>query len=308
MKRLYTLCIALTYLLVGIGCNKANIKEEAIDAVPKAKENALQKTPLSKEFKNYWYTGQAEINSYQLAQERYGEIRDGKAVLIYVTEDFSTVKQVKADNHNKTNTPVLKLNTTKTFNTGIYPYSIMESSFYPVGQESHALKLSASVQEWCGQVYTQLNNRESFDISSHSYFEGEADENFKISKAHLENEIWNRIRIHPAYLPLGEIQMVPSLEFSQLRHRQIKAYTAIAFLEKGKYTLSYPDLDRKLIIYFNPEFPYTIEGWEESNLVGYGRTKQYMTTTARRLKSLKTAYWTKSSNSDQELRNELMLD
>ena len=80
---------------------------------------------LSQAFKDYWYQGKAEITSYKLEQARYGEMRDGNAVLIYVTEDFLPEVQVKADRQNAKNIPVLKLNSTKNFNTGIYPYSIM---------------------------------------------------------------------------------------------------------------------------------------------------------------------------------------
>ena len=43
---------------------------------------------LSQEFKGYWYAGKAEVSSYKLEQARYGEIREGNAVLVYVTEDF----------------------------------------------------------------------------------------------------------------------------------------------------------------------------------------------------------------------------
>ena len=43
-------------------------------------------------FKNYWYTGKAEVNSYNLQQTRYGETREGKAVLIFLTEDISQKK------------------------------------------------------------------------------------------------------------------------------------------------------------------------------------------------------------------------
>ncbi|MDP1340568.1 hypothetical protein, partial [Klebsiella variicola] len=85
---------------------------------------------------------------------------------------------VKADQPSETNIPVLKLNKTKNFITGIYPYSIMSSVFFPLEEISHALKISTSVQEWCGHTYTQLNNRNKFEIKSHSYFEGEADQCF----------------------------------------------------------------------------------------------------------------------------------
>ena len=50
------------------------------------------------DFKNYWYQGKAEVASYKLEQARYGEMRDGHAVLVFVTEDFSKSKQVKLDN------------------------------------------------------------------------------------------------------------------------------------------------------------------------------------------------------------------
>jgi len=52
---------------------------------------------LSQEFKQHWFDGYAEINSYALNQSRYGEQRNGSAVLIYVTEDFLADEQVKAN-------------------------------------------------------------------------------------------------------------------------------------------------------------------------------------------------------------------
>ena len=142
-----------------------------------AMQIAEPKKPLSEDFKTYWYAGNAEITSFNLQQVRYGETRDGTAVMIYVTEPFLNKKQVKADAHHDDNVPVLKLNATKNYLTGIYPYAIMTSSFYPVHDNDHALKLSFSSQEWCGQVYAQLNNRANFEIMSHSYFESEADQN-----------------------------------------------------------------------------------------------------------------------------------
>ena len=215
---------------------------------------------------------------------------------------------MKADNYSKSNIPVLKLNATKKFNTGIYPYSIMQSSFYPVGQQSHALKLSASIQEWCGQVYAQLNNRDAFELESRSYFQSEGDQNYSLEKTYLENEIWNLIRINPEALPVGEFEMIPSLEYSQLRHQPIKAYKATATLNSGTYTISYPELERKLMIRFHPEFPYDIELWEESLVVGYGNTQHIMKTQAKKMKQMKTAYWSKNSNSDLILRQELNLE
>ena len=89
-------------------------------------------SPIGNDFKAYWYAGEAEISSYALQQARYGEIHeDGEAVLIFVTEDFNAKKQVKADRTRENNQAILKLNATKNFLTGVYPYSIMSSTFYP---------------------------------------------------------------------------------------------------------------------------------------------------------------------------------
>ena len=150
-------------------------------------------------FHRYWHAGKAEIDSYELNQSRYGENRPGKAVLIFVTEDLSRKLQVKLDDPssgNKTN--VLKLNFTKKFITGIYPYSMMLSVFTPTDRtkDSPSVKVVMSSQEWCGQVYTQLNLRGNrYSIKSHSYFEQEADEQFSVKQTLLEDELWNLIRL-----------------------------------------------------------------------------------------------------------------
>jgi hypothetical protein len=75
-------------LLFTISCNS----NETQKSEPKALEisNNLNYRKLSQGFKDYWYAGEAEITSYELEQARYGEIRKGHAVLIYVTEEFST--------------------------------------------------------------------------------------------------------------------------------------------------------------------------------------------------------------------------
>ncbi|MBG6130768.1 hypothetical protein IWQ47_002232 [Aquimarina sp. EL_43] len=307
------LLFALLGVLVFIACS--NIKADEVSKVSTTEEIIKENIPpaktLSEDFKKYWYAGEAEISSYQLEQARYGEIRKGTAVLIYVTEDFLPKKQVKADRQNTSNIPVLKLNATKKFNTGIYPYSVMQSTFYPVADNRHAIKVSNSMQEWCGHVYAQLNNRKQFEITSHSYFENEADQDFKLDKAILENELWTKIRINPDALPQGDLQIIPSFEYSRLRHKDIKAYSAKASIQKGTdtntYTLEYPELDRSISITFNASFPYEIEHWTETYKSGFGPNAKKLTTKATKIKSIKSAYWGKNSNKDEVLREELGL-
>jgi len=286
-------------------------KSENNDELALSKE-ITDKTPgkqLSKEFKSYWYAGDAEVTSYKLEQARYGEIREGHAVLIYVTEPFLADKQVKADQSNPQNIPVLKLNSTKKYLTGIYPYSIMSSTFYPVYDNQHAIKVTNSVQEWCGHVYAQINNRDKFEILSYSYFESEADQNIKVDKTILENELWNKIRIDPANLPTGDLQLIPSLEYIRLGHKEIKAYAAKAELideeDTYSYELHYPELERSLKITINKEFPFAIEGWSESFKSGFGDNAKTLTSTATKNKVLKTPYWKQNGNKDVFLRDSL---
>ena len=288
----------ITTLLIFASCASPSAEKKSLD--------------LSQEFKDYWYSGTAEITSYDLEQARYGEMRKGEAVLIFVTEDFLPREQVKANSSNSENISVLKLNSTKKFVTGIYPYSIMQSTFYPLDGKDHALKVSASIQEWCGQVYSQLNNRNKFEVSSHSYFQGEADQEFSLEKTHLENEIWNRLRIDPDAVPVGDFKMIPSLEYLRLSHNETKAYSAFGeFLTMDGYniyTLEYPELKRELKIYFSLGFPNTIEKWEESYPSGFGENAEILTSTAVKKQRIKTDYWNKNSNKNLPLRQKLDLN
>jgi len=265
---------------------------------------------LGQDFKDYWYSGKAEITTYQLSQARYGELREGTAVNIFVTEDFLPNEQVKANDYSEKNIPVLKLNNTKKFITGIYPYSIMNSTFSPLPTKQHPLKISTSSQEWCGQVYMQLNNVDKFNIISHSYFEGESDQNISIEKDILENEIWNLIRINPEELPKGEFMMVPSFEYIRLNHKETKSYKAIATLTTTDslvvYTVHYPDLPRQLSIFFNRSFPYEIEKWEESSFTSSSDTLG-LKTIATKIKRIRTNYWAQNSNNDKLLRSSMGL-
>lgn len=310
-KSTFSTSLILLILLV-IGCKQENNTETSMDAATTSKtKEQLPKNPLSEGFKKYWYAGEAEITSYQLSQARYGELRDGKAVLIYVTEPFLPEEQVKANNSNPENVSVLKLNATKKFLTGIYPYSIMSSTFYPVYDNQHALKTSLSVQEWCGHVYSQLNNRYKFEFTSHSYFEGEADQAFTMEKTILENEIWNKIRINPENLPVGDISIIPSLEFLRLSHQEIKSYAANVQLSSKEgittYSISYPELERNLIINFTTNFPHSIESWTEEYKSGFGPEAKTLTTSASKIKTMKTAYWQQNDNKNSILRDSLSL-
>jgi hypothetical protein len=136
------------------------------------------------DFWKHWGDGKAELDGYALTQPRYGEVRQGTAVLIFVTEDFSDSLRVKADpgKHPASDVyPVLKINFVRDFQTGIYDYNLLTSTFLRTESAFAVAKISFSSQEWCGHVYQQLLPRGSEVVGvSHSYFDGEADASLQL--------------------------------------------------------------------------------------------------------------------------------
>jgi len=291
--------ILLTFIVVLLACQPQNQKKEPKTSQAKTEYNYLN---LNKAFKSHWFDGQAEVASYDLKQMRYGEARQGSAVLIFVKEPFLPKVQVKANSASDKTVDVMKLNFTKKFNTGIYPYSIMQSVFSPLTTQPHALKVTASTQEWCGQTYMQLNNKKQFDIKVHSYFEGEADQNLSLDKHFLENELWVELRINPMDIPNGQLQIIPDFSYFRLKHQKVKAYQAEIKQEKNKdslvTTLKYLSINRTLKIYQEPTFPYTILKWQE---IAKDTTEAVLS------KKMRVDYWTKNANRFKYLRDSLNL-
>ncbi len=299
MRPVYYTLICLLLLF----CNKVEKEKE----FPPEKKEKIASIPKHPKFNSYWNKGKAEITSYALTQSRYGEIHQGTAVHIFVTEQFLPKKQVKADTHNETNISILKLNSTKKFVTGIYPYSLMTSTFSPIVSSEKAIKISFSSQEWCGNTFVQLNNRAQFEIDFRSYFEKNADKKLLLNKNILENELWNLLRINPKKLPIGNMDIIPSFEFLALNHQKIKAYKAKATLkEDGQYimySVYYPTLKREVTIKATKEFPFSIESWTETT----SKNGKKLTTEATRIKTILTAYWNKNGQADTEERKSLGL-
>lgn len=284
--------------------NCANISTKKED---KAVNEALAQ-PTSPEFNAYWYAGKAELSRYALEQARYGEMRQGDAVLVFVTEPFSQKKQVKLDNPSANPSDVvsvLKLNFTKKFDTGIYPYSIMTSSFTPVEKSAKPLKVTFTAQEWCGHVFAQLNKeKQQYSLKSFSYFESEGDENTDLGDILTEDGIFNQIRIAPSQLPMGKINILPTLSYLRLKHQPFKAQEATASLRQAnfnnktvqQYQLQYAN--RLVNIYFEPTFPYLIQGWEET----YKDGNSDLTTRGTLKKTLLSDYWSHNKTADDAMR------
>jgi hypothetical protein len=290
--------------------------------VPAPRGPQPQAISLGDAFRTYWYNGQAEISTYTLDQGQYGANHPGEAVLVYVTEPFRTDKQVKLEKEPRPedgpvrSTTVLKLNAIQKFVTGIYDYSVMTSVFTPVETDQHAIKITSSVQEWCGQSYLQLNaNNREYWVLGRSYFEDEVAENYSVPRAWQEDELWTRLRFSPESLPTGEFDCIPGLTFSRLAHRKPAVDTATATLTdyaggtfRGSgplrgYTLRYPNRARTLQIVFERAAPYRIVGWEETRVV----KGKPLTTRATLRKTIRSAYWTQNGPDQRYWRDTLGL-
>lgn len=187
---------------------------------------------VAQDFWKHWGDGNAELNGYRLELTRYGAPRTGTAVLIYVTEEFSDSLRVKADpgQHAANDVfPVLKLNSVRAFQTGIYDYNLMTSVFARLAEGWPLAKVSFSSQEWCGHVYQQLLPRGARVANTwHSYFDGEADGNDELALpadglfADALPIVLRGLRGAP--LKPGEARsfpLLPSLASARLEHKKL---------------------------------------------------------------------------------------
>lgn len=315
MKSAITILSFILFLIFSCKPEKSNIVTLNTTSKAKVVNTAANKEVTSsavtnEAFNAYWYSGKAELSSYVLKQARYNEIRTGEVVLIFVTEPFSLSKQVKLDHAEQAGedkVTVMKLNQIRKFNTGIYDYSIVTSTFTPIDFTNHPLTLKAttSIQEWCGHTFTQLNlDDNQYNFKQFSYFEADGDEERKLNAALLEEDLMTRIRIHSGQLPIGELQLIPSTIYSRFNYKKMQAHTAeISKTETETtfaYTINYLDIDRTLSIEVEKEFPYKILEWTEDAGDGF-------ITTATLKSSLNEPYWNQKSVADEAKREALQL-
>lgn len=314
--RLVTFLTIVSFLSVFSSCQTESVKKSTPLQVLQV-ANTSDNSQLS----DYWYQGKAEINRYALQQNRYKDVHPGEAVVVFVTEDFLTDKQVKNDNYTNPNSVgIIKTNFLTRFTTGIYDYSIMSSVFTPTDVRNHpqTLKVTNSVQDWCGQTFMQINKgNNDYEVQLRSYFESENDQDFTVKDVLLEDEIFNRIRMNPAALPKGKMKMLPTATISRLLHLEFKPYTVKLQYENytgedftgvnlSVYCIEYPDLQRTLEIVYETTEPYAIVGWTDSYPSVFD--KKIRTTIAKRTHSILSPYWSKNGLADEQLRTKLGLD
>ncbi|MDH3649991.1 MAG: hypothetical protein OEQ53_09920, partial [Saprospiraceae bacterium] len=103
--------ILLGIALLQIACQPSNNFDTNEQVLPVSSQDSP--------WAEYWYAGTAELNVFEVEQARYNEVHPGQTVLVFVTEDFLTDKQVKNESApKKQSTSVLKTNLIRNFTTG----------------------------------------------------------------------------------------------------------------------------------------------------------------------------------------------
>ncbi len=193
-----------------------------VSAAPAAA--AASAAQFGPQFWETWADGFAEVSTYDLVIPRYGEMRNGESILIFVSETFSEKQRVKVETGKKSKGdefPVMKANWQKNFQTGVYDYSEMLSAYLGLGPMAgrpagSLTKLSFSRQEWNGHQFVQaLFDASRVRVSGSSYFDGDADlaQNLDWKPgAHSEDSLvfWARQMAGPLLKP-GESKAVPFL-------------------------------------------------------------------------------------------------
>lgn len=270
-----------------------------------------------------WYGDKgAEISSYKTTQPRYGEKRDAYTVMIFVPEHTNRSSRIKVENYGKTKKKdriqVLKLNRVLHFDTGIYNYAVMTSTFSAMQPEFgrrvfYPVKISISSTEWCGNFYEHLlpDGKGSKHVM-HSYFEKEGDQEGYIKSPGndiYEDNLPILIReLKGPFLKTGEkreINLLPSLWCRRITHEPLKYHKSWVKKEQGKTIRvageahktskwSWQGCDRVETYWTSTEYPHVILRWKST--LGHS---------GELVKTIRSKYWSQNKNVDVELRKAL---
>lgn len=273
-------------------------------------------------FYNTWGDGKGEVNTYHVVEERYGELRDGHAVLVFVTEELNRDTYVKVESDA---TPadnrmyVVKMNRLLRFATGLYDYAAMTTVFSVA--DSHlghhpfqAARATLTEQDWCGQVYQRTDLRsDGWHRDYFSYFEREGEQHdvLPAKDTDLEDNLWIWIReLDGEVIPPGgayETRLIPSAWTLRKIHRPAELESVR--IEKGiresfttdlgaheAYRWSWTAAGRTTSAWIEADGAHRILGWEDS-LGGHGRLA----------KSERLVYWQEHDNADTNVRERFRL-
>ena len=272
------------------------------------------------DFGAHWHDGRAELNGYRWSVTRYGQPRDGQAVMIFVTEPFSDSKRVKVDDPSKDppdTLDVLKLNLVRDFQTGIYDYNTMTSVFVRTADFT-PLKVSFTSAEWCGHVYEELIiGPKRIEQRFFSYFEDESSTGTLPGRPDGVggDDLFILLRgLRGAYLEPGQKRTVPFLAGAfarRLRHiplawgtAEIERLTGTREIEvpAGTFTVDVyvvrPDDGRVGTFFIEQPYPHRIVRWQWK-ATGTGRRASEAAETGELTGTSRVEYWRLNSNGDE---------
>ena len=276
---------------------------------------------LDAAFWEHWGDGRAELAGYDLTMPRYGELRRGKAVSIFVTEALDEGSRVKIERPEKGQRPfsVMKLNLVKDFATGIYDYNTMASIFISLEEgtrtpKGYPAKVSYSSQEWCGHVYRELLfGPEQITDLHHSYFQGESGTSTLPQQIDGISEdslfLWARGLAAPR-MKVGErreLKFLPSLSSRRFAHRKLTWSRAALSWGKAREKIAVPAGEFETLRHE----VHTVEGdawsfWVEVG--GEKRIVRWESSAGERAQlrgSERLKYWALSSEGDEKWLSKL---
>lgn len=278
----------------------------------------------AQDFSATWHDGRAEIDGYDLEVVRYGERRDGEAVLVFVTEPFSDSARVKIEGQpvdDPDAVDVLKLNLVRDFQTGIYDYNTMISLFVR-SADFTPMKLTFTGVEWCGHVYDEMIfRRDAIHENYFSYFQGETRTATLPARADgiVEDDLYILLRglRGPFLEPGGSVRrpFLPSPFHTRLVHRDVewgeatiersrqtsRTTVPAGVFETYEYVVEAGDREGRFLI--EVVAPHRIVQWSWATSGGGGEASE----TGRLTGSARLAYWQLNGNGDESYRERLGL-
>jgi len=289
-----------------------------------------QTNDASQQFWKHWGDGNGEIATYATTQSRYGELRTGETVMIFVTEEMSRRTGIKVESEKippQDRMPVIKFNRNVKFQTGVYDYSYMTSTFSALSSEMglhplSAMKISHAMTEWCGNYFGMVRTEhDGIRFTRHSYFEAEGDTDGE--RLALPNGAWEYednlpilIReLNGEWMNAGEtrrVMLLPTFQHQRFLHTphvflsaEIKKESSgpLRVGEKNypsttTWSWSYDDVKgpvRETYI-VDASYPHHILSWKSSD-----------GSSGKLLAVKRLPYWNQHDNASAPLRHELKL-
>jgi len=272
-----------------------------------------------------WHDGRAELDGYRYTITRYGQLRQGQAVMIFVTEPWSLSKRVKVEDPSKNPTDVfdvLKLNLVRDFQTGIYDYNTMLSLFVKTPDFS-PVQLTFTSAEWCGNVYAKVQfDNDTVNETLFSYFEDESGTRSleRPPDGVTQDALFVLLRgLRGAFLDPGEKRRIPLLSGileSRLRHQPLGWSSAQIERAAKPVSVRVPAGNWSNAVYFEVKVTDGRTGsfWVEPD--GDARLLKWRWTEPGRAEAsesgeltgtLRTAYWKENGPGDEKLLQRLGL-